>query len=134
MQKVFLWSSVTYEWTHVTPSSAFVPTTDMQACAPCSVNGISSPSGNERSTMNLAIRTLLAICWRPGGGSPLDARLGRSDESANREKAQAVLSSGAHFWPATLPPGRGNQNRACPGCGGRGCRSSVLRDKVARRS
>src|SRR5437879_63820 len=68
------------------------------------------------------------------GGSPLDARLGPSGESANREKAQAVLSSGAHFWRSTLPPGRGNQNRACPGCGGRGCRSSVLRDKAARRS
>src|SRR6267142_5412269 len=61
MQHVFLWSSVTYECTHVTPSSALVPTTDMQACAPCSVNGISSPSGKERSTMNLAIRNLLAV-------------------------------------------------------------------------
>src|ERR1700704_5748593 len=67
MQNVFLWSSVTYECTHVTPSSALVPTTDMQACAPCSVNGISSPSGNERSTMNLAIRNLLAVVAAPGG-------------------------------------------------------------------
>src|SRR6476646_5908128 len=61
MQNVFLWSSVTYECTHVTPNSALVPTTDMQACTPCSVSGISSPSGNERSTMNLAIRNLLAV-------------------------------------------------------------------------
>src|SRR5260221_11202645 len=62
MQNVFLWSSVTYECTHVTPNSALVPTTDRQACAPCSVSGISSPSGNERSTMNLAIGNLLAVC------------------------------------------------------------------------
>src|SRR3989442_5273347 len=55
MQNVFLWSSVTYECTHVTPSSAFVPTTDMQACAPCSVDGISSPSGKVRSTMKRPI-------------------------------------------------------------------------------
>src|SRR3977135_2101329 len=61
MQKVFLCSSLTYECTHVTPNSALGPTTDRQACAPCSVSGISSPSGNERSTMNLAIRTLLAV-------------------------------------------------------------------------
>src|SRR5580765_6094533 len=61
MQNVFLWSSVTYECTHVTPSSALVPTTDIQACAPCSVNGISSPSGKAHSTMNLAIRNLLAV-------------------------------------------------------------------------
>src|SRR5882762_11615999 len=61
MQNVFLWSSVTYECTHVTPNSALVPTTDRQACAPCSVSGISSPSGNERSTMNLAIGTSLRL-------------------------------------------------------------------------
>src|SRR2546430_17307176 len=66
MQKVFLWSSVTYECTQVTPSSEFVPTTDMHACAPASVRGISRPSGNVRSTMKRATTDLLADAARVG--------------------------------------------------------------------
>src|SRR5882762_3150667 len=85
MQKVFLWSSVTYECTHVTPNSALVSTTDRQACAPCSVSGISSPSGNERSTMNLAIGNLLAVCSGDPGGSP---------------------SASGYGWPTRPPSGR----------------------------
>src|ERR1700687_906971 len=91
MQKVFLWSSVTYERTQVTPSSAFVPTTDRQACAPLSVKGISSPSGNERSTMNLAMRILLALFATQR--IACDIRLWRGRAADIRENAQVVLRS-----------------------------------------
>src|ERR671923_1486762 len=51
MQNVLRLSSVTYEWSHVTPASALLSTTDMQARAPSASEGIPSPSGNVRSTM-----------------------------------------------------------------------------------
>src|SRR5438067_7556184 len=46
MQNVFTWFSLTYEWTHVTPSSAFCSTTAGHR----SPEGIRSPSANVRST------------------------------------------------------------------------------------
>src|ERR671924_1874808 len=76
MQKVFLWSSLTYEWTHVTPSSAFVPTTDRQASAPLSVMGISRPSGNVRSTMKRAIATSSLPCGGTSAASAIEPRFG----------------------------------------------------------
>src|SRR5690242_2372362 len=86
MQKVFLWSSLTYEWTHVTPSSALVPTTERHASDPLSVIGISSPSGNMRSTMKRAIDNLLrAIAARKAASQ---VRLGLDQRPAIRRKAQ----------------------------------------------
>src|ERR1700693_1445787 len=64
----------------------------MQACAPCSVSGISSPSANERSTMNLAIDSSLQLPWRPGWIA-FHVRLWMPHASAIREKAQAMLIS-----------------------------------------
>src|ERR1051325_11972734 len=88
MQKVFLWSSVTYECTQVTPSSELVPTTDRQAWAPLSFIGISRPSGNVRSTMKRAIRT----------SSKCDASKLFGFRSRHiREKAHRVLNRSAHF-------------------------------------
>jgi hypothetical protein len=43
-------SSVTSEWTQVTPSLALTSTTAMQALAPCSSAGICRPSAKVRST------------------------------------------------------------------------------------
>src|SRR6266446_2859804 len=110
MQNVFLWSSVTYECTHVTPNSALVPTTDRQACAPCSVSGISSPSGNERSTMNLAIGNLLAVCRGDPGGSPSASGYGGPTRSPSGRRLSRcsvqVLISGEprrHLDPGAKP-------------------------------
>src|SRR5579859_3165016 len=55
MQKVLLLSSVTYECTHVTPSSAFLPTTPRHTPAPSAVTGMCSPPGNVLSTTYLGI-------------------------------------------------------------------------------
>src|SRR6266550_4962023 len=110
MQKVFLWSSVTYECTHVTPSSALVPTTDRQACAPCSVSGISSPSGNERSTMNLAIGKPPCGCRGDPGGSPSASGYGcpirpPSGRRLSRCSVQVLISGepGRHLDPRVKP-------------------------------
>jgi hypothetical protein len=48
-QNVFVLSSLTYEWTHVTPTSALRSTTPRQAVAPSSVIGIARPCGKVRS-------------------------------------------------------------------------------------
>src|SRR5437764_4023061 len=96
MQKVFLWSWVTYECTQVTPSSALVPTTYRQASAPLSFIGISSPSGNDRSTMKRAIRTSLGFEVATGWIA-LRAKLGFGVRAHIGEKAQPVLNPGAHF-------------------------------------
>src|SRR5580765_3265870 len=49
-QNVFSRSSLTYEWTQVTPSSALRSTTARQSAAPSPSGGIRNPSGNVRST------------------------------------------------------------------------------------
>src|SRR6266576_3882473 len=104
MQNVFLWSSVTYECTHVTPSSALVPTTDRQASAPLSFIGISSPSGNERSTMKRAIRTSLVFEVATRLDHPC-AKLGFGLRGHIGEKAQRVLIPSAHFQALAGPMG-----------------------------
>src|SRR5690348_11867763 len=103
MQKVFLWSSVTYECTHVTPSSALVPTTDMHACAPASVSGISRPSGNERSTMNRAMCASLRV---------MRSRLWVTGQAPHRGKG----SAGAQFRCSILWNGALRAPRGEPGC------------------
>src|SRR5579864_6600627 len=105
MQNVFLWSSLTYEWTHVTPSSALVPTTDRQACAPLSVIGISSPSGNTRSTMKRAIDNPPACYRGPQGPHHCQARFrsarGHPWKGSRRCSIRVLIS----FWCALRPPG-----------------------------
>src|SRR5438093_5640174 len=72
MQNVFSRSSLTYEWTQVTPSSAFRSTTARQSAAPSPSAGIGSPSVNVRSTryrgnsLLLPSATLLAFDGRRG--------------------------------------------------------------------
>src|SRR6476619_2450872 len=95
MQKVFLWSSVTYECTQVTPSSALVPTTDMHAWAPASVNGISRPSRNVRSTMNLAIRT----SFRSDASKLCGFIRAHIGEKAQRVLNLSAQTSGDRIWP-----------------------------------
>src|ERR1700693_6293796 len=77
----------------------------MQACAPCSVSGISSPSANERSTMNLAIDSSLQLPWRPGWIA-FHVRLWMPDAPAIREKAHAMLSSVLISAFVSCEPGR----------------------------
>src|SRR5438093_4417711 len=50
MQNVLSRSSLTYEWTQLTPSSAFRSTTARHSAAPSPPAGIGSPSVNVRST------------------------------------------------------------------------------------
>src|SRR5262245_30010418 len=49
MQNVFFRSSLTYEWTQVTPTSALRSTTPRHAAAPSSLMGIARPLGKRRS-------------------------------------------------------------------------------------
>jgi len=49
MQKVFLRSTVTYEWIQVTPSRALTATTPRQKRAPTSFWGMATPPGKVRS-------------------------------------------------------------------------------------
>src|SRR5215471_12249740 len=55
MQKVLPLSSVTYECTHVTPSSALTPTTFRHTPAPSALTGMCSPAEKVLSTMYLGI-------------------------------------------------------------------------------
>src|ERR1700691_2125178 len=59
MQNVCVFSSLTYECTHVTPSSALRPTTAPHTAAPSSLIGMRSPSGNVRCTRYRCIYDLL---------------------------------------------------------------------------
>src|ERR1700730_18615214 len=55
MQKVFFWSSVTYEWSQVTPSSPLRSTTCRHTAAPSALTGIWRPSVNVLSTRYLGM-------------------------------------------------------------------------------
>src|ERR1039458_7149122 len=63
MQKVFCLSSLTYECTQVTPSSALPSTTDPHTETPSSEMGMSRPSGKILSTMYRAICLSLEERW-----------------------------------------------------------------------
>src|SRR2546429_2732939 len=90
MQNVFSRSSLTYEWTQVTPSSAFRSTTARQSAAPSPSARRGSPSVNVRSTRyrgnSLSVRPQL------GSGR---ARVGVERAGAHRPNSL--------FWPAELP-------------------------------
>src|SRR5690348_8597244 len=57
MQKVVRLSALTYDCTHVTPSSAFCSITAWQMVAPSSATGISSRSGKVRCTTYRGIQS-----------------------------------------------------------------------------
>src|SRR6266508_1969107 len=71
MQNVFCRSSLTYEWTQVTPSSAFRSTTAKDSAAP-SPPRTRSPSGKVRSTTYRGISLLLSTATN----APIDGRRG----------------------------------------------------------
>src|SRR6267142_5834894 len=58
MQNIFSRSSLTYEWTQLTPSSAFRSTTARHSAAASPLAGIGSPSVNVRSTRYRGISRL----------------------------------------------------------------------------
>src|SRR4051812_16835743 len=66
MQYVRLVSGVTYDVTHVTPSSALFSTTPPQVFAPSTLVGMLSPSANVRSTRYRGIAAPL-VDWNVGG-------------------------------------------------------------------
>src|SRR6266511_2771111 len=65
MQNVFSRSSLTYEWTQVTPSSAFRSTTARHRAAPSPSAGLGSPSVNVRSTRYRGNSLLLSSATLP---------------------------------------------------------------------
>src|SRR5580704_2923588 len=92
MQKVLRLSSLTYEWTQVTPSSALRSTTDKQIAAPCASTGMLSPSGKVLST------TYLGICAPPCAvlaGARICSETRSPVRNANRERYPD--------WPLWLP-------------------------------
>src|ERR1700733_5890624 len=114
MQNVRVLSSLTYECTHVTPSSALLPTTRPHTAAPSSLIGMRSPSRNARCTRYRGMSDLLL--YSPHDTPPSSARtaLGTSGGPPILRKPSPIPDA-LPIQHLGMPPAGGGHDRLVHG-------------------